>query len=47
MLSLQSDDELFHIHLYTWMMGANMSDRLVEVSVYNVCSLCAYVRVSV
>jgi len=31
MLSLQSDDELFHIHLYTWMMGANMSDQLVEV----------------
>ena len=30
-LALHSTDELFHVHLYTWLRSVEMVDRLVEV----------------
>ena len=34
-LCLRSDDELFHVTLYTWLLshGVNMADKLIEVCV--------------
>ena len=36
-LALRSEDELFHVTLYSWLLSKNLSERLVEVC------LCVYV----
>ena len=38
-LALRSEDELFHVTLYSWLLSKNLSERLVEVC------LCVYVCV--
>jgi len=30
-LALRSDDELFHVTLYSWLISKNLQDKLVEV----------------
>ena len=30
-LSLKSDDELFHVHLYDWLISKNLTEKLLEV----------------
>lgn len=31
-LALRSEDELFHVTLYSWLMSVGLSERLIEVS---------------
>ena len=44
MMCFRSDDELFHVTLYSWLLSVNLSERLVEVGsslpVLSACSLC-------
>lgn len=41
-LAQRSQDELFHIALYNWLIQADLTDKLLEVRVLliDVCNLC-------
>ena len=39
-LALKSDDELFHVALYDWLLHNNLKDKLIEVGKqYNILFL--------
>ena len=38
-MCLKSDDELFHVHLYDWLISHKLTEKLLEVSAENINGL--------